>query len=137
MGFTLTELTQKRFLLVNESGDALESYYIEIPTLPSAGQMGHAVYTGLRDDEVTRFAHDISFEFHDGKLTCWDGLGKNGVPYFFHIMSREDGEVVGLFAQYQNGYGATFVVEEDVIEDEDYPSELFELTACKLSVAQF
>merc|ERR1712098_1022226 len=115
----------KRFILVNESGEALEGTYMEFLKLPTSGELGHAVYVDSGDTVDKTSTDGISFEFRDdGEMICWymygripPGRTRSRNPFAINIKKSDTGEAIGLAIQYPDGHVVTFTLERVVAED--------------------
>merc|ERR1711964_286963 len=95
----LDQLRANRFILLNDRGEALDGFYIEIKTLPVGRGLGHAIYVDSYLDDSDPTIDEINFTFRDGKIVAW------------HADTSNRRHFVGLEVKYNTDHVAYFAMQ--------------------------
>ena len=115
-------LTGKQFTMLNNQGEILDGFYIEILEEPSANAPGKAVFVSSYPNQPVEKSEFI-FTESEGILFC-DTV--TGPAQSFQIkISDVDGEVIAIKVCYDDNNQWEFVLLEEYLED---PSETLEET---------
>ena len=111
----------QKFHLINNEGDVLSIFHIEIASLPTQSEAGMINYvdneTGAKDQIKFRVSAD------NKSLNAWSALARESESQMFKIASIESaqGEFIGMEIAFDAQNKASFVIKAE--EPTYYPSE--------------